>query len=75
MKGNLKIGRQKFYEPIIYGGLGLLNITDFLASQCCAWVRRSVNLDELWKRELFSLSYGSVFNIRKKEFCPTRNPI
>ena len=46
-----------------------------MASQCCAWVRRSVNLDEFWKRELFFLSYGSVFNIRKKEFCPIRNPI
>jgi len=66
VKGNLKIGRQKFYEPIMYGGLGLFKISDFLASQCCAWVRRSVNLDELWKRELFFHSYGSVFNIRKK---------
>jgi len=75
VKGNLKIGVQKFYDPIINGGLNLFKLTDYLASQCCAWVRRSNNLDELWKRELYFNSYGSVFNLRSANFDGAKNPI
>jgi hypothetical protein len=46
-----------------------------LASQCCAWVRRASNLDEFWKRELFSKAYGTVFNLRKSTLSSKNNPI
>jgi len=75
VKGKLKIGTQKFYDTVKNGGLGLFKVTEFLASQCCAWVRRSVFLDELWKREFFLHSYGSVFNTRKENYHPIKSPI
>ena len=53
VRGNLQIGKNKIYAPLEHGGLGLFKINEFLQSQCCAWVRRSANLDELWKREFF----------------------
>jgi len=75
VKGNLKIGVQKFYDPIKNGGLGLFNVNDYLASQCCAWVRRSCTMDDLWKRELLYNSYGTVFNLRSANFDSAKNPI
>jgi hypothetical protein len=75
VRGKLKIGVQKFYDEEKNGGLGLFKISDFLASQCCAWIRRSINLDELWKRELFYGSKGTIFNIRKNCFDRRINPI
>ncbi len=44
VKGNLKIGKNKFYETKENGGLGLFKIEDFLTSQVCAWVKRSYNM-------------------------------
>jgi len=75
VKGKLQIGKQKIYDKVENGGLGLFEVKTFLASQCCAWVRRSVNLDEFWKREFFCASYGQVFNIRKGNICKMRNPL
>jgi len=75
VKGNLKIGLQKFYDPIKNGGLGLFNVSDYLASQCCAWVRRSSNMDDLWKRELLFTSYSTVFNLRSANIDSAKNPI
>jgi len=75
VKGKLKIGTQKFYDSEKNGGLGLFKVQDFLFSQCCAWVRRSVTMDDLWKRELWFKSYGTVFNLRKASFDAKKNPI
>ena len=75
VRGNLKIGKQKFYERIEHGGLGLFKLSDYLCAQRCAWVKRAYNQDELWKCELASFSYGSVFNLRKSNFSMERNPI
>jgi len=75
VKGSMQIGRQKIYESIENGGLGMFRITDFLASQCCAWVRRSVTLDEIWKKDLYKCANGMVFNLRKKHFDRQKNPI
>jgi len=75
VRGNLKIGRQKIYDTLENGGLGLFDLNIFLSAQCCAWVRRSINEDELWKRELKYYSNGSVFCLRKKNFDKRKNPI
>ena len=32
-------------------------------------------MDDYWKRELFYYSYGSVFNLRKKNYSSAQNPI
>ena len=75
VKGNLQIGKQKFYDSKENGGLGLFKIEDFLTSQVCAWVKRSYNQDELWKKELLFYSNGTVFNLRKGGFNKVTNPI
>ena len=75
VRGNLKIGKQKIYDDVSNGGLGMFKVRDYLSAQCCAWIKRSSNLDELWKHELNFFSNGSVFNLRKKNFDARKNPI
>ena len=75
VRGNLKISKQRMYETPENGGIGLFNLKNFLASQTCAWIKRSVVPNDLWKKELFRFSYGSVFNIRKSTIDRRLNPI
>jgi len=75
VRGKMKLGKQRFYDKIGNGGLGLFNLKNFLSAQTCAWIKRSIKQDELWKRELRYYSYGSVFNLRKKAFNKHSNPI
>jgi len=75
VKGKLQIGRNKIYEDVKNGGLGMFKISEFLESQCCAWVRRAAGMDEMWKKELFLGSLSSVFNVRSSGFDEKNNPI
>jgi len=68
VRGKLKIGRQRFYDTVGNGGLGLFKIKNFLGAQSCAWIKRAVKQDELWKNELRYFSNGSIFNLRTKKF-------
>ena len=53
----------------------LIDISDYLGAQCCAWVRRAVALDDLWKINLFVGSYGNIFNLRQRYFDQKISPI
>jgi hypothetical protein len=73
--GKLKIAKHRFYEPLENGGIGLFNLKNFLASQCCTWLKRAYTPNDLWKKELFRFSNGSIFNLRKKNFNKSLNPV
>jgi hypothetical protein len=75
VSGNIRIAKNRFYDPPGHGGIGLFNLRNFLASQNCAWIKRSASLDDFWKRELFKSSLGSVFNLRKTLVNDKLNPI
>jgi len=53
----------------------LIDIKDFVGSQCVAWIKRSHFLDDSWKQDLFYYTYGNPFNIRQKHFNKNLNPI
>ncbi len=72
---NLNIAKKRFYKPICNGGLGLMDLIPFLDAQRCAWVKRASTIDELWKINLYSRSFGSVFNIRAKYIDKNESPI
>jgi hypothetical protein len=48
--------------------LGLFRIKPFLAAQCCAWVKRAENFDELWKINLYAKTPGDLHFLRKEMF-------
>jgi hypothetical protein len=68
VRGNLRIGNAKLFEDPKLGGLGLFKVQTFLQAQCCTWVKRAGNLDELWKINLISKTPGSLMHLRKNMF-------
>jgi len=52
-----------------------MKLDEYLGAQCCSWVKRAYSMDELWKKELFFLSGGNLFNLREKDFNKELNPI
>ena len=73
--GNLNIGKGRIFDNVENGGLGLFPVKDFIYAQMCSWIKRAIDLDDLWKLELFKSSYGTIFNIRKEHYDKNLNPI
>jgi Reverse transcriptase (RNA-dependent DNA polymerase) len=67
VKGKLKMAEKRLFEKVEHGGLGLFRVKIFLDSQKCSWIRRALNLDEIWKMELFAKSPGNIYRV-KPEF-------
>ena len=73
--GNLKIAKNRLFLEKKDGGLGLIDIENYIGSQACSWVRRAYFLNDSWKRDLFFLSDGNVFNLRQSKVDKIMNPI
>ena len=71
----LKVGKKRFFLSPGEGGLGLFELKTFLESQKCAWIKRSANLDEIWKIKIYVKSLGSVYNVRLLRYDKETEPI
>jgi hypothetical protein len=57
VKKNLNIASDRISQPTDSGGLGMLNISDFLASQRCMWIARAHNFPiDNWRFDLKCLA-------------------
>jgi len=59
VRGNLNISKTRIFEKVENGGLGLFDLSTFLDSQKCSWIRRAENRDEGWKCRLFLSGYNN----------------
>jgi len=75
VSGKLKISKSRIFQSRCEGGLELIDLNEYIAAQTCSWVKRAYSKDDLWKQELLSNSYGTVFNVRCHNFNKTKNPI
>jgi hypothetical protein len=75
VSGNLNITKKRMYRSPEDGGLGLFVLNDFLDSQKCAWIKRSIGLDETWKIILYLYNYGNVFNSKSVNIDVREYPI
>jgi hypothetical protein len=75
VKGNLNIAKKRLYLAPEHGGLGLFDKDDFLDSQKCSWIKRSVGLNEPWKVILYVSNFGVVFNSKKRNINVDEYPI
>ena len=73
ISGNLNIAKDRIYAKIENGGLGLVEIKNFLNYQKCGWLKLSLDLDSNWKRILFCSSGGNILNVKTKNMSD--NPI
>jgi hypothetical protein len=58
VKGKLNVAKKRLYKHPTLGGLGLFELQEFLDSQKCAWIKRSLNLNEVWKVLIYTANYG-----------------
>jgi hypothetical protein len=75
VNGPLRISKKRIFLGKEYGGLGLMNVKDFLEAQNCVWVKRAQNLDDNWKVRLYRGSYGSLFNLHSENFDKLHEPL
>jgi zinc-binding in reverse transcriptase len=64
VKGNFKVSKKLIDSSVIKGGLGMINISDFITAQQCSWVKKAYNSNiDGWRTDLNSLcNNSSVFS-------------
>ncbi len=75
VKGKLNIAKKRLYRPVDQGGQGLFDLNVFLDAQRCAWIKRSMDLNEQWKVQLYINNYGALFNCKGAHSCSRKFPI
>jgi hypothetical protein len=75
VKGTLNIAKKRLYKHPTLGGLGLFELKDFLDSQKCAWIKRSLNLNEVWKILIYTANYGRIFNCKARNINKFEYPL
>jgi hypothetical protein len=75
VKGKMNIATKRLYKMPEEGELGLFNISDFLDAQKCAWIRRSLDLNEPWKALLYVKNFGCILNSKARNIDPLEYPI
>jgi hypothetical protein len=74
VKGKLNVAKKRLYRPVDQGGLGLFDINIFLDAQRCAWIKRSLDLDDHWKVQLYINNFGLIFNSKGLHSCIMNSP-
>ena len=74
---NLPISAERLYLPANLGGIGLINLKQFLQAQHCSWIGRAVKLPiDNWRFDLRSAAPDSnILLIRPCDLNPEVNPI
>jgi exonuclease III len=65
VSGNLRIAYDRIFLNISLGGLGMFKIKQFLYAQRCAWVKKSVPADQIWKLRLEKFANGNFFTLNE----------
>ena len=74
--GKLSIAKDKLYMPPSEGGVGLININDFLIAQHAMWFKRAyISSRDNWRYDLCGLGYGNPFTVSNDDFSETSFPI
>ena len=74
--GKLNISKDRIYRPPELGGLGMIDISEFIVAQQVTWIKHSANSTrDNWRVDLKRLGNGNVFTIGKENFSNNRFPI
>jgi hypothetical protein len=75
-KGTLRIAKQKLYLPAKEGGLGLINLHEFLIALQCSWVKRvTQHWGDNWRFDLKKKCYGNPILAGSGTFSNQENPV
>ena len=74
--GTLNISRKWLYLPPAGGGLGMINVSDFLTAQQAIWVKRAyLSKRDNWRADLNNLSKGNPLTLCRADVDQARHPI
>ena len=74
--GRLNIARDRVYRPAHLGGLGMIEVGDFLCAQQVVWYKRAyLSTRDNWRVDLKRIGNGNVLTASKNSFCPALFPI
>ena len=74
--GKLIVARDKRYKSPDQGGLGLVNLKEFLIAQHVIWFKRAFNSTrDNWRVDLWELGYGNPFTINPATIDRREHPI
>jgi hypothetical protein len=48
VKGKINVAHEKIMAPVEIGGLGMINLNDFLKCIKLAWIERAISIDDMW---------------------------
>jgi len=75
-KASLRVNKNRLYLKPEDGGLGLVNLRDFLQAQQVIWLKRAyLSTRDIWRYNLHELGHGSVFAINPKEINYDKHPV
>jgi hypothetical protein len=64
----LRVSREKMYVAVDSGGLGLINIHDFIVAQQAIWIGRAYrSTRDCWRVDIHNLSFGNPLVISEND--------
>ena len=71
--GKLNIAKDRIYMPTDLGGLGMIDISEFIISQQVVWIKRAFLLTrDNWRVDLKQICKGNVLSLRKNDVPDSR---
>ncbi len=72
----LNIGKDRYYRETKVGGLGLINIEDFIASLHCAWFKRiEQSVNDNWKIKIYKKCTGEYNDLNSRTILDCSKPL
>jgi hypothetical protein len=74
--GKLKVANNRKYLKPSAGGLGLINLNDFISGTQCSWIKRvHQHGDDNWRHDLLAACYGNPCILNSVTFSYASNPV
>jgi len=74
--GTIQLAKKRRYLPANEGGLGLINIKEFVISLQCSWIKRiTQHWGDNWRFDIKAKCYGNVMIANSQTFQARENPI
>ena len=74
--GKLNVARERIYKSTELGGLGMIDIEEFLVAQQVSWFKRAnQSTRDNWRVDLKNIGNGNVLTVGKGDFSENAFPI
>jgi hypothetical protein len=74
--GTLKVAKNRRYEPAKMGGMGLINLNEFVTALQCTWIKRiHFHGADTWRFDLLQLCNGNPFLLNTSLVSKREHPI